>query len=284
MILVKKKFLHKIQTTDIKSLYFCLIVFSIAIYLYVGNITNRSKILRFNDNYSLKTTSSSNIYFTRSNRKNKTNFGAEFQANNTKIILNGFADVGYGNRLYAFLSSLLMAILLDAHLFTDWPEIDINIQEPFQQSFNKSCYLKYSAIASRNLVYTAISKSPWTVNKNVKMLSQQLIPEDKTIYHFDGIDYNIETEYKSKVVHTLDYIKINKINFKFGKYGTTILDNELMSKSDFLVISGGSTFGFVAAMRKKQLPFYINGKKNQKKCSKMKLSEPSITKSGFAVF
>ena len=94
----------------------------------------------------------------------------------------------------------------------------------------------------------------------------------------------IEAEYKSKVVHTLDYIKINKINFKFGKYGTTILDNELMSKSDFLVISGGSTFGFVAAIRKKQLPFYINGNKNQKKCSKMKLSEPSITKSGFAVF
>jgi hypothetical protein len=70
----------------------------------------------------------------------------------------------------------------------------------------------------------------------------------------------------------------------YGKYGTTILDNELMSKSDFLIISGGSTFGFTAAIRKNELPFYVNGRRNQQKCFKMKLSEPSITNSGFAVF
>jgi hypothetical protein len=94
----------------------------------------------------------------------------------------------------------------------------------------------------------------------------------------------IEAKYKNKVIHTLDFIQANRVNSMYGKYGSTILDNELMSKSDFLIISGGSTFGFTAAIRKNELPFYVNGGRNQKKCIKMTLSELSITNSGFAVF
>ena len=86
------------------------------------------------------------------------------------------------------------------------------------------------------------------------------------------------------MIHTLDFIRVNPVDSIYGKYGVTILDNELMRRSDFLILTGGSTFGFIAAIRKKELPFYVNGKKNQKECIKMKLSEPSITTSGFAVF
>jgi hypothetical protein len=94
----------------------------------------------------------------------------------------------------------------------------------------------------------------------------------------------LEAKYKIKVVHTLDFIKENKVENEYAKYGSTILDNELMSKSDFLILSGGSTFGFTAAIKMKTLPFYVNGNRNQKECYKMKLSEPSITNTGYAVF
>ena len=41
-------------------------------------------------------------------------------------------------------------------------------------------------------------------------------------------------------------------------YFKAILDNELLSKSDELILSSGSSFGFTAALRKKSLPLYID--------------------------
>jgi hypothetical protein len=340
-------------------------------------------------------------------RKNAVNF-------TPKIVLNGNVINGYGNRLYAFLSSLLMAILLDAHLFSDWPEIDTFVQDPLHQVFNKSLYMDFSNIHSSILVFKAASLNPWSVIKDLERLSKKELPEDKMIYHFDGFDayfmelccvpayqdklveyglvsidvvkraqealedktmslalkqdpifqvgfdvghnllkhfwkidpkfqlyidkfYNehfrghtviamqlryeyvswddtklfidcalaiqaqinkknvkwflttdyfeylklIEDEYSNKLIHTVNFAKENQID---SKYGVTILDNELMSMSDYLIISGGSTYGFVAAMRQNELPFYVNGRRNTEKCLKMKFSQPSITNLGFSVF
>jgi len=91
----------------------------------------------------------------------------------------------------------------------------------------------------------------------------------------------IEDEYKNKSIHTVDFISENRTD---SIYGATFLDNELMALSDYLIMSGGSTFGFTAAMRQNELPFYVNGRRNQKECVKMKLSKPSITYLGYAVF
>jgi len=310
-----------------------------------------------------------------------------------------------------------MAILLEARLVTDWPEIDKYIQEPLYQAFNKTYHTKYSKITSAELIHNAQWRTAWSVNKDVELLSQQTIPDDKMIYYFNDfnayfmeiccvpkyhqklIDYGfvdenvvkraqealnnknisselkqdivfqvgfdvghhllknfwkidlkfqsfiekfyndhfkgnkviaiqlryhyinwedtkvfidcantienelkinnikwfitsdnndnlrrIEADHKNKVIHTLDYFNKNQTNSMYAKYGSTILDNEMLGKSDFLIISGGSTFGFTGALRKEDLPFYVNGQRNQTKYRKLKFSEPSITNLGYAVF
>ncbi|CAF0773369.1 unnamed protein product [Brachionus calyciflorus] len=44
-------------------------------------------------------------------------------------------------------------------------------------------------------------------------------------------------------------------------YYRTIMDNELLSRSNEIIITGGSTYGFVASMKKGKLPYYIEGKR-----------------------
>lgn len=68
-------------------------------------------------------------------------------------------------------------------------------------------------------------------------------------------------------------------------YSRAILDIELLSKCDELIMTGGSTFGFVAAMKMLKLPYHINGRMNMTKCIRTSLSSPSFTSyNRFAVF
>jgi hypothetical protein len=55
-------------------------------------------------------------------------------------------------------------------------------------------------------------------------------------------------------------------------YMKTIIDNELLSKCDEMVITGGSTFGFIAAMRTKRLPYSVNN--GGDKCTRTSLNDP----------
>ena len=63
-----------------------------------------------------------------------------------------------------------------------------------------------------------------------------------------------------------------------------IIDIELLSRCDEIIMSGGSTFGYVASMKNKKLPYYIDGKSSMKKCLRTVLSSPSRTPSGSAIF
>ncbi len=67
-------------------------------------------------------------------------------------------------------------------------------------------------------------------------------------------------------------------------YPRTIIDVELLSRCENIVITGGSTFGFVAAMKSFKKPYYVNGRSNMSKCQLHEHSKPSITDTGFAVF
>ncbi len=67
-------------------------------------------------------------------------------------------------------------------------------------------------------------------------------------------------------------------------YFRTILDVELLSRCDELIISGGSTFGFVAAMKRKKDPYFVNGNKNMSECLRHELAKPSVTNLNYAVF
>ena len=53
-----------------------------------------------------------------------------------------------------------------------------------------------------------------------------------------------------------------------------ILDVELLSICNELIVTGGSTFGWVAAMKSLKLPMYINGQNRMDKCLRSSLSDP----------
>ena len=57
-----------------------------------------------------------------------------------------------------------------------------------------------------------------------------------------------------------------------------VIDNELLSKCDEIVMTGGSTFGFLAAMRKGILPYYVNGNLNMTECKRSVLSNAPARK------
>ena len=60
-------------------------------------------------------------------------------------------------------------------------------------------------------------------------------------------------------------------------YDRTIIDSELLSRTDTLVITGGSTFGFVAAMKHKELGYFVNGKGSMNDCKKVTFSQTGST-------
>jgi hypothetical protein len=53
-----------------------------------------------------------------------------------------------------------------------------------------------------------------------------------------------------------------------------MLDVELLSLCNEIIVTGGSTFGWVAAMKSLKLPLFINGQNRMDKCLRSKLSEP----------
>jgi hypothetical protein len=59
---------------------------------------------------------------------------------------------------------------------------------------------------------------------------------------------------------------------KRAVYMKTILDNELLSRCDEMIVTDGSSFGFLSAMRKKSIPHVIT--RTSPKCQRAKLSTP----------
>ncbi|CAF0990978.1 unnamed protein product [Brachionus calyciflorus] len=66
--------------------------------------------------------------------------------------------------------------------------------------------------------------------------------------------YEMLSDYEEKIIRGRG--KIGHIG-ETDAYYRTILDNELLAKCNEIIITGGSTFGFVASMRKGIMPYYI---------------------------
>ncbi len=71
-------------------------------------------------------------------------------------------------------------------------------------------------------------------------------------------------------------------------YDRAILDIELLSKTNELIITGGSTFGFIATMKQLRLSYFVNGKGSMNQCRRMLFSDTGTTgnntSEGAAVF
>jgi hypothetical protein len=74
--------------------------------------------------------------------------------------------------------------------------------------------------------------------------------------------------------------KVAHIAFHSEGYRRTVIDIELLSKCDELIITGGSTFGFVVAMKTLKLPYFINGYSKMTKCSRTLLADPPVRPNG----
>lgn len=70
-------------------------------------------------------------------------------------------------------------------------------------------------------------------------------------------------------------------------YERTLFDLEMLSQCDELVITGGSTYGFAAAMKSQRKPLYVESFQDMKQCQRLNLFRPSSrTYNGhkFAIF
>ena len=93
----------------------------------------------------------------------------------------------------------------------------------------------------------------------------------------------IRNDYPDRVVSASG--KIAHVHFAADAFKRAIMDIELLSKCDEVIITGGSTFGWIAAMKSLRMPFYINGKSSlMRKCERVDMSRLPMRPTGEVVF
>ena len=348
-----------------------------------------------------------------------------------KISFNGYTAGGYGNKLYSFLTSLIISILTGSQLVLRWDYIDKYIDPPIQIFVDLSDDIGLNAVEFKSKSCHLSDKQAWSLNKNVDLLIKTTVPNEclryfynsinplfmeictnpeyfskflyydlvtnetvksavKTLAHANStekekqdklfqvgfevggnllnrvwrpnkklaeqIDAYFNKEFKNHFVigiqlrygdanpnqiyldekkDTAKFIdcaleiernftrqnsrlnttglfkwfiasdsetNINNILTKYpGKafttegnlshvaynsngYQRTILDVELLSRCNETIITGGSTFGWISAMKQFKLPLYINGFSTMQECVRAELSKLPKTPSGYGVF
>jgi hypothetical protein len=68
-------------------------------------------------------------------------------------------------------------------------------------------------------------------------------------------------------------------HFAKGSQGhlRTLLDVELLSMCDEVIITGGSTYGFLSSLRSGKYPLFVNGRVKSSNCERFSFSNPSLT-------
>ena len=90
------------------------------------------------------------------------------------------------------------------------------------------------------------------------------------------------SQYRDKSIVTNE--TIGHVDRDVNAYPRTIIDIELLSRCDQLIMTGGSTFGFIAAMKSQRTPYYVNGRANMSACQLHEHANPSLNDRGLAVF
>ena len=93
---------------------------------------------------------------------------------------------------------------------------------------------------------------------------------------------SVLAEHGSKVIVANETIR--HVERDVNAYPRTIIDIELLSRCDQLIMTGGSTFGFIAAMKSQRTPYYVNGRANMSACQLHEHANPSLNDRGLAVF
>jgi hypothetical protein len=106
-----------------------------------------------------------------------------------KVSINGYTDGGYGNKLYSFLSSLAIALLIDSALVVRWNHIDKLIEEPLPGAF-----FNYSSRSDMfnidwktNEVMRPGDAAAWQQHKNMDSLIKTQIDTNSTArFHYNS--------------------------------------------------------------------------------------------------
>ena len=93
---------------------------------------------------------------------------------------------------------------------------------------------------------------------------------------------NILNEYGGKILVADG--KIGHVAEDFDSYERALIDIELLSRCDQLILTGGSTFGFIASIKSQKIPFYVEGKSEMTMCEIFRFYAPSRNHRGDAVF
>jgi len=93
----------------------------------------------------------------------------------------------------------------------------------------------------------------------------------------------IEHEYQDKI--TSGYGKLGHIIEEPNTYERTLLDVEMLARCDETILTGGSTFGFVASMISQKRPYFVEGKRDlEGTCGVFRLSMPARRQEGYGMF
>lgn len=88
--------------------------------------------------------------------------------------------------------------------------------------------------------------------------------------------------YKSRII--VNQGRIGHIGYNEDSYERALMDIELLSQCDEIIVTGGSTFGFIASLKSQKLPFVIEGERNATRCEVFKLSAPARAFNNMATF
>lgn len=78
--------------------------------------------------------------------------------------------------------------------------------------------------------------------------------------------------------------KIGHVNEMPDTYERALIDIELLSLCDELIITGGSTFGFMASIKSQKMPYYVEGKRSMPECKVFEFFAPTRIPKGDAIF
>jgi hypothetical protein len=106
-----------------------------------------------------------------------------------KISFNGQTAGGYGNKLYSFLTSLIIAILTESQIVLKWNHIDKYVKTPINifDNISENSGLNDAEFKSKSIYF--VSSQAWSPNKNVESLMKTSVPAQNYLrYFYSSID------------------------------------------------------------------------------------------------
>ena len=165
-------------------------------------------------------------------------------------------------------------------------EINDYLENIFKENFMIGIQLRYSSkYIDEEKDTEKFMKCSQQITRDVQQLTKNFSEKYKDVKWFVTSDRGdilnrLKKRYADKIV--LGEGRLGHVGRKLYAYKRTILDLELLAKCNELIITGGSTFGFVAAMKALKLPYFVETKLDG--CVRKGLGRPPQQHLGYGSF